>query len=216
MAQLSASVCLATALALSSGCTPDKKVTRKSPPTGEPAAEQKPLPPLGEAQPCALEPERAGPLRRAGTADIELSGSGGTLSVKGARALCGPMYDRDSDVLQVKAGDGLLFEVCVPEGLVSVSSFKRATGKQPIRDLDQPDGAEASFQRFKGATFSSRGGDPTDNITFGDDFWSATAKVHMKSESDQEEMSGTIRFACPIPNPAALSAQSTQTDALKP
>jgi hypothetical protein len=206
MPQLSVAALAAIALVMSS-CTPDQKRSVPQDQAADAGAGTYKAP-VAQATKCKLEPELAGPLRRAGTADIELSGSGGELRVKGAPALCGPMYDRDSDVLQVKAGEGLLFEVCLSEGLVSITSLKRVAGPQPIRSLEHPDGAEASFQRFKGATFSTRGDVPDDAITFGADFWSATAKVHLKSESDLEELGGTISFACPIPNPAAASAQN--------
>jgi hypothetical protein len=205
MAQLRVLVLLPAALLASSACTPDKKEPKQVSTSESDFAHSEPFqPPTGPVEKCNLDPEHAGPLRRAGKATIELAGSGGTLSEKDVPALCGPMFDKDSDVLQVKAGEGLLFEVCVSEGLLQVSSFQRVAGAQPIRSLTNADGAEVGFNRYQGATFSTRGDNPADSIVFAPDFWGVTAKVHLKSEDDKQDLNGTITFACPIPNPAAL------------
>ena len=130
MAQLRVSVLATVALVLLLACTPDK---RKPPPSSGSVEVTKELPKAGPVQKCDLKPEFAGPLRRAGKASVELAGTGGQLVLKDVPALCGPMYDRDSQVLQVRAGEGLLFEVCVDDGLVQVSSFVREAGARQLR-----------------------------------------------------------------------------------
>lgn len=180
-------------------CTPDKKPAPAAA-TKEPEQPKLDLPPLRPPERCNLEVELAGPLRRAGLAQVALAGSGGEIRAKDAPALCGPMFNEDVPPMGIEAGTGVLFEVCLPQGLLQVSSFERVAGQQPMRSLTQATGAEVAFNMFKGGTFSSRG-IPGDRVAFGADFWSADVAVTLKNERDTEELQGTVRFACPTPNP---------------
>jgi hypothetical protein len=182
-----------------SACTPDKKPAPAAA-TQEPEQPKLDLPPLRPPERCNLEVELAGPLRRAGLAQVALEGSGGKILGKDAPALCGPMFNKDSPQMGIVAGTGVLFEACLPQGLLQVSSFERTAGEQPLRSLTQAAGAEVAFNMFEGGTFSSRGM-AGDRVAFGADFWSAEVAVTLKNERDTEELQGTVRFACPIPNP---------------
>lgn len=176
-----------------SACTPDKK---PPPPAAEPVVTQK----LGPPKRCELQIDQPGPLRRAGLAQLQLEGSAGKVVARDVPALCGPMFNRTSVSLGVEAGTGVLFEACLPEGLLQVSSFERSAGPQPVRSQTQEVGVDIAFNKFEGGTYSSRGV-AADRVVFGPDFWSAEVEVTLKNERDTEELRGTVRFACPTPNP---------------
>jgi hypothetical protein len=208
-----ASTLLLTAFAL--GCTIEPKSDKPSAsPGGAKAAEPvTPAPPV--VVPCVLETTQPGPMRRSGRARIKLAGSALAVDTD-VPALCGPLFNRDVDALAVKAGEGLLYEACVPEGYVQLTSRSRTRGAQLLHKGGSEAGAmDVSFNRVGGATYSSHG-QPGDRVTLSDDFWKAEAELVLRDVDESGELRASIAFDCsaaPAEPATAAPAAPTGTNA---
>ncbi len=173
---------------------------KAAPPKAE--AAKMPMPPkltAGSAV-CAIDVLHPGLMRRGGKARVQLSGDGLSIDEKDLPALCGPMYNEDVRVLEAKAGDGLLFETCLPAGTLQISAWSRSSGNQVGHGPKEAGGTEVLFNLNKGASYSSQA-DATDSIVFTDDYWKATADVALHSVSGKGAMRAKITFECPRPGP---------------
>ena len=135
------------------------------------------------AVPCVLDTTQPGPMRRVGKASIQLHGGG--LSVDAhVGALCGPLFNRDVAALGIEAGEGLLFEACVTEGYLQLTSRGRKAGAQHMHAGEsEVDSTDVSFNVVGGATFSSHGL-PTDRVTLSDDMWKADAELALRDVAE--------------------------------
>jgi hypothetical protein len=194
---------LAAPLALAlfaAGCTIERKPAappeRVEPPKPAAAVEaEKPV-----AVPCVLDVSDPGPLRRAGRAKVRLSGKGLSVDTE-VPALCGPLFNRDVDALQVRAGEGLLFEACVPEGYLQLTSRERVLGAQKLHHGGQKPGAmDVSFNRVGAATYSSHGL-ATDRVTLDDDFWKVDAELTLRDVADSHDLRASFTFDCSASEP---------------
>lgn len=194
---------------------------------GAPAAPSAPAPkaddtskaPPPVAVPCVLDVSSPGPLRRVGRARVRLSGQGLAVDADVA-ALCGPLFNRDVVALAVKAGDGLLFEACVPEGYLQLTSRERVAGAQHMHHGESQAAAmDASFNRVGGATYSSRGL-TSDHVTLSADFWKADATLVLRDIEESGELEASIAFDCSAapatPTPAEPTNQARQAPTAAP
>jgi hypothetical protein len=150
--------------------------------------------PIGEGS-CKLDTVRAGPLRRVGRAQVELSGDGTAIHATDVKALCGPMFNTDVPALGITAGQGLLFEVCLPEGNVQLSAEQRAPGKHSLRPGAESGGVELIFNRNGGASYSTRAAG-NDSVTFSEDLWKAEAQVVLTDVAERGSLQAKVRFDC--------------------
>jgi len=190
-------------LSLFALCACKPSTADKAPPAETKKEEPKrPIPPKlkpGSAV-CAIDPLQPGFMRRSGKAQVQLIGDGLNIDLHDVVALCGPMFNRDIRVLEVKAGDGLLFETCLPQGTLQIASWSRAAGKQVGHGPTEVGGTEVLFNLNKGASYSSQA-DATDSIVFSDDFWKASAEVALHSVGGKGALRAKIAFECPAPGP---------------
>jgi len=157
--------------------------------------------------PCVLDVTTPGPMRRAGHVHVRLAGQGLAVDAN-VVGLCGPLFNRDVDALGVKAGEGLLFEACLPEGYVQLTSRERAAGAQHMHHGELQAGTmDGSFNRVGGATYSSRGL-PSDHITLSADFWKAEAELVLRDVDESGELHASIAFDCST-EPATPEAQGS-------
>jgi hypothetical protein len=174
-------------------CTAGGSSSAPSAPAQKPAETPKAAPP--PPVPCVLDVSTPGPMRRAGRAHVRLAGQGLAVDTEVA-GLCGPLFNRDVDALGVKAGEGLLFEACVPEGYVQLTSRERAAGAQHMHHGALQTGTmDVSFNRVGGATYSSHGL-PNDRVTLSADFWKAEAELVLRDLDVSSELKASIRFDC--------------------
>lgn len=187
----------ALALLLALGCSADSK---SAAPGASPSATPVAIGAAAPAQPpiaapCELNAEQPGPLRRAGRARVKLSGAGLTVDAE-VPAICGPLFNRDVEALAVKAGEGLLYETCLPEGAVQLISRQRNAGTQQLHGgATQPAAMDVSFNRTAGATYSSRGL-ATDRVTLSEDFWKADAELVLRDVEEKGELRASLAFDC--------------------
>lgn len=190
---------------LALACTVDSKSGSPSASTRAPATTQPP--PV--SVPCTLDVTEPGPMRRAGRVRVNLAGGDVTIDTE-VPALCGPLFNRDVAALGIKAGDGLLFEACVPEGYLQLTSRERAAGVQRLHHGEVQAGTmDVSFNRVGGTTYSSRGL-ATDRVTLSDDFWKAEAELVLRDVDEAGELRARIGFDCSAapPEPAAPAADA--------
>lgn len=180
-------------------CNPSKPEQATS--TGSPAPAPKPLKlPVAKAAICKLNPLQPGPLRRGGIAHVRLSGDGVELNLRDVPALCGPLFNTDVTALGVHAGDGVLFETCIPEGIVQISSWTRTPGKQSVHGNADAGGTEVLFNRNEGATYTTRG-EASDSLVLSDDLWKAEATLALYSVASNNALRAQITFDCPPAGP---------------
>ncbi len=145
---------------------------------------------------CDIDIDHPGPLRRGGLARIEIQGAGVALKAQKVPAWCGPLFNEDVRDLHVKAGDGLLFETCLPQGIVQVSAYdKPGSGKQDLHSARQAAGVELLFNQNGGPSFSSRG-QASDSIVLSADLWKANAKLALIDVATGAKVDATVEFDC--------------------
>lgn len=161
-------------------------------------AEKEPAPKKIEIAPlrCDIDINRPGPLRRGGHASIKLEGNGVSISVEKTNAWCGPLFNTDVPALDVKAGQGVLFETCLPEGTLQLSGYQRPeSGKQELHSGNQTAGIELLFNENGGPSYSSRG-EADDSIVFSADLWQAEARVLLRDVRTNARLVATVAFDC--------------------
>ena len=177
------------------GCTFERKKPSEAAASGasKPAATPETAPPV--SVPCVLDVAQPGPMRRSGRVKVKRAGPGLSVDTE-VPALCGPLFNRDVDALRVKAGEGLLFEACVPEGYLQLTSRERAAGAQHLHHGEEQAGSmDVSFNRVGGATYSARAL-PTDRITLSDDFWKADVEATLRDVMEAGELRASLAFVC--------------------
>jgi hypothetical protein len=159
---------------------------------GSKVANKKHVPPLK----CSIDTSNPGPLRRGGVANVEISGRGVSIKATKVNAWCGPLFNYDVAALNVKAGEGLLFETCLPDGIIQLSAYARPKGgEQSLHSTDQAAGVELLFNENGGPTYSSHG-KWGDNIVLSPDLWKADAKVVLYDVATGAKLDAVVRFDC--------------------
>jgi hypothetical protein len=125
------------------------------------------LVPAQAAAECALSGTLA-PHRKSGTAEVRVSGA---RTAQGRfPAVCGAYFLLDAPPMG-KAGDGMVFEVCIPGvGKLQVSGEKRKAGPAPTAGL---------VLNTDTASLLASGASPN-QVTVGADLFSATVKATLK------------------------------------
>jgi hypothetical protein len=163
---------------------------------GASEAEAKKAAPATAQVNCRLNSVASPPLRRSGTAHVRIQGDGLNVDVPNAPAVCGAYFLQDAQMLgrKIKAGEGIVFETCVPEGLLQVSAEQRTPGKQK---LGGP-GTTVLFNRQGGGSYMLRmspgGGD---TVSFGKELFSAKTQVTLKKMMAPETVKVDVTFTCP-------------------
>jgi hypothetical protein len=149
------------------------------------------LAPAQAAAECTLSGVLA-PLRRTGTAEVKLTGS---RTAQGRfPAVCGAYFLLDAPPMG-KAGDGMVFETCIPGvGKLQLSgSGKRKAG--PVTDFGLVLNTDTS-------SLMGSGGAP-DKVVVGADLFSATVKATVRTfgrarpGKPSEEVRLEVSFSCP-------------------
>ncbi len=145
---------------------------------------------------CTIDPNNPGPLRRGGRANIEIEGHGVEIKASKVNAWCGPLFNTDVPALNIKAGQGLLFEACLPDGMVQVSAFDRPKpGTQDLHSADQALGVEVLFNQNGGPSYSSRGAED-DRVVLSNNLWKASAEVELRDIATGAKIEAKLSFDC--------------------
>ncbi len=137
-------------------------------------------------------------MRRGGVASVRIEGAGIDLDAKDAPAICGALYNADVKALNVKAGEGLLFETCLPEGTLQINADDRKPGAQALRSPRSPRGASVLFNQTAGLRFvmpSAR----ENRIVVSPDLFKAEAQVTLRNVVGAEQVKVTLTIDCTQP-----------------
>lgn len=140
----------------------------------------------GIALACQLTSGADGRLRKKGTATITLSGA---ISAHGTYpAVCGAYFLQDSSL--GRAGDGLVFETCVPgAGLLQLNSSKRIAGTRgEVGMIFNADGGKGSFT----ATSTT----PGNRVDVAASFFATSVRATLKKLFKQDRITVNARFNC--------------------
>lgn len=148
-----------------------------------------------EAPSCAIDMQQLGPMREPGRAKVRLASKDEIIEAHNAPAVCGPFYNVDAPALNITAGEGFLFETCLPEGLIQITSLARKAGRQNQDDAPDAPVTDLIFNRNQGATFAMRRS-ANDRIVVSDDFRKVEAEVEVRDETDTIALQGTITIDC--------------------
>lgn len=162
---------------------------------------------------CSIDPKNPGPLRRGGIARVKLDGHGVAIDVDKANAWCGPLFNTDVPALNIKAGEGVLFETCLPDGMLQLSAYDRPKGgKQEMHSAGRPGGVELLFNQNGGPSYSSHG-EGDDSIVFSPDLWQAEARVLLRDVGTNAKLVATVTFDCRGYKTGATHPKDTPKDA---
>lgn len=195
--------------------------TAKPEPAAKPAGAAAAAVPERIWVPCELDAAHPGPLRRSGTLRVKLHGDGVAVDTE-VPALCGPLFNRDVEALGVKAGEGLLYEACLKEGYLQLTSPARASGAQRLHGEAARGVTDVSFNLIAGATYSSRGL-PSDRLVLSDDFWKAEGELVLRDVGESGELRASFTFDCTAttttpaaPPPEAPPSEAPSTAPTRP
>lgn len=203
------------------GCQDGSPATQST--GAAPAAVQKPKnpdwkpappPPAGPIK-CDLDPKQPGPMMRGGRARVQITGPGVAIDQSGVPAICGPLYNVNASSLGVKAGDGLLFRTCLPEGLVELSSDARVAGKQPVHAGRVPRGTDVIFAKHLGSSFSTAGV-VSDEIVIADGLARAEANVELREIEGEGMLRAKVVYDCSVDEGAAAEPAAPPPSAASP
>jgi hypothetical protein len=109
------------------------------------------------------------------------------------------MFNIDAPKMGIKAGDGFLFETCLPEGSVQVSSLERREGgQQALHGSGEPDSVEVLFNFAGNGVYSSHG-HAQDRLAYSDDLWKLDATVRLHETATDAVLEARIAFDCSTP-----------------
>lgn len=138
------------------------------------------------ASACTLTSAADGRLRKKGTAAITISGA---ISGRGTYpAVCGAYFLQDSSL--GRAGDGLVFETCVPgAGLLQLNSSKRIAGTRgEVGLVFNADGGKGSF--------TAMSTDAGNTVDVGASFFSAKVRASLKKLFKPDRIRIEAVFKC--------------------
>lgn len=188
-------------------CTGADAPPAPPPPPAVPKAEA-PQAPAASAQKVAGNPAEAGgctllsvpvpPHRHAGKARIRIEGAGLSAEGEAQPAVCGAYWALDQDVLgkPVKAGEGMLFETCLPEGLFQVSSDDEAVGKRNLATREPEARARALFNPKAGGSFAFMRPAKNDEIVIDEGRRSAHGRLTLSNFAGGGDLRVEFTFDC--------------------
>ena len=150
------------------------------------------------ASPCRLNSAAAPPHRSAGKAQIKLSGAGLDVEAKDAPASCGAYWVQNQKLgpLEYKAGDGMVFETCVGEGLLQISNDEqKTTGKIDLAKGGRP--VLITFNKAGGEAYGwSPASDKSGSVEIAPDLRSATGNFTVRNLSGAQAIKIDVNFNC--------------------
>ena len=175
------------------------------PPTAVPAPPPSPAVPSGapqaaaaEAGGCTLLSFPVLPHRAGGKAQVKLSGSV-TAEGKEQPAVCGAYWVKDQKVMrkEVKAGQGTLFETCLPEGLIQIYSDDEGVGVRNLKAKDLNARTNALFNPKAGGSYLLMRGGKDDKLVIDDDRRGAKGVITLSNLAGGGEVRVEFEFDCP-------------------
>jgi len=146
------------------------------------------------ASAAAAEKRVPAPYRWQGKAKVRIHGAGLDVNVAAAPASCGAYFVQGGTLAgkTFKAGDGLAFQVEVPEGTFQLNANDAVTG---VRGLHGPKAPGAVFNRKGGGSFAPEPG-PRDRVEIGADYRTATVRLKMKKLFRPDTVEVAVDFDC--------------------
>ena len=161
---------------------------------------------------CTIDPKNPGVMQRGGRARVRIEGSGVSIDASNVPALCGPLYNRSVTTLGVHAGDGLLFQTCLADGFIELSSDARTVGAQAVHNGRVERGTDVIFAKHLGSSYSTAGGSQ-DRIEVSADFSKAEASVELHGIEGEGVLRATITYDCTVDEGAANALIQAQPSA---
>ncbi len=134
------------------------------------------------------------PYRWQGKAKVRIRGAGLDVNAAAAPATCGAYFVQDGAMAgkRFKAGDGLAFQVELPEGTFQLNADDAATG---VRELRGRSAAGAVFNRKGGGSFAPEPR-PGDRVEVGADYRTAKVRLRMKKLFRPDTLEVSVDFDC--------------------